>query len=281
MALSRMEAIMECIETGVPCTLEPETNEEYRMIRIANALSQKGGSWETLGSKVTTTNVLEWDGDTTGRELFDPNGDGSLVMTKVSDCVDVTQTDLMGGVLTMSIGPESQDFVLNEANFGTGDSEGFFINANDYPMVLVAKEDNYYVDGLTLPTKGIWLLRINAEGYISFTSKLTATAPVFVTETITPIPEKYLPDSVGGGLFKIHVTHGEPSCTSDKTYKEIIEAFKGGMLPIVMDDYKSIYHLTGIDETEEQNIIFSTITGDIIEFKPDGSIYCSMDDEGM
>lgn len=70
MPYNRMEAIWNCIAQGKTCTLEPETNEEARMIKVANGLANKGGasSWDDLKNKpfgYEFENVFTWSGTAT------------------------------------------------------------------------------------------------------------------------------------------------------------------------------------------------------------------------
>ena len=156
--------------------------------------------------EVTTknTNTLEWNGDSTGKETLDVMGDGTIIAVKISSECNVVNSDFVGCVVTSvnEYNQEERTFEIASqeelVNVSPNPDGGYMYMATDNNTIcfLVANED-VDMDGVVF-SKGVWLFRCDIGSTIVHTSSVRATSDIFTVETTTatPLPEKFIPDTV-------------------------------------------------------------------------------------
>lgn len=171
--------------------------------------------WNTMknkpfGEEVTRSNILEWDGNTTGLD----NIQGALY--KVSDVNFESADVLNGGKMTAKVigtveGENdthtdceiTETLVLGE-NLLDLTAQGlpaiWIQSPDDIGDFYIAFDDADFGGGITL-TRGIWLPYRAYPTGTYYISKLEAVEPVFESTVITPLDPKYLPETVATKTF--------------------------------------------------------------------------------
>jgi hypothetical protein len=164
--------------------------------------------------------VIEWDGNTEGREVV-PWLDGAELV-KVSDDTP-SFAILSGGTLTIGTEAEQQSVPLNGdsmnpmANFFEGVDGTIILSGY---AIVVYSPGSVNVDGetITFQSKGTYFANLASEG-INFYS--------LEYRTTTPISETLLPESVKRVVVNF-TTEDMETWTVDKTYAEIEAAILSG-----------------------------------------------------
>lgn len=240
--------------TTVLYTEQELTEEQQAQARKNIGVGEGGGggvsSWNNLTDKPfgeeVTEGVITFDGNATGKTVAEIDG---IPYVKMSDKL-LTVDELVGSTIdvVLEFGDEnhSGQYVIEEGmvqedyHNGIHEIQVFQIDA---PSVRVLSGDieRYGVttgDGTYFPA--IVESGMVDEGLIFYTRSVSClTGEV---ETIKPLDEKYLPDSVkggGGGTFVLRPTAEELSkvnggimCTTN--YDEMAKALEGGALVYVL-----------------------------------------------
>lgn len=143
--------------------------------------------------------TLTWDGNTEGLEILkSPDGDDIIRLTGST----LTASDIANGGKITFVG----DFgIINESVDATSfemspDNYGAQILMNDdltfVAFLITVPYDNYIVEtsGATFPKKGLYYSPI--AGNITQLSFTINGYNGFITKTVTPIDQKYLPDNI-------------------------------------------------------------------------------------
>ena len=162
------------------------------------------GEYEEYGDTLT------WDGNTDGLESVDMSGDGSMVLYKISDAMP-TQGDIQGNweisfkLFDGTGGATVSETLLTDLGRFDYSDIPMFLFLNSMPT-LVVMPSNYA--GFNI-TGGIYVVDhiefTEGEAYISSLTINGYTG--FITKTVTPLDEKYMPvlKSPSGKKFKITV----------------------------------------------------------------------------
>lgn len=141
--------------------------------------------------EVNATNVLEFDGDYTGKEVIevtfnDGVGDTTAKFVKVSDFCDISVSDLIDSTIMLN----TEEMTISEEVLTDYDI-AIMVNWLGVPLIGITKEDNLMSPmGAVIPSKGIWFMYDIELG--AGVTKLTTVKPVFVTEKIKKLPNKFL-----------------------------------------------------------------------------------------
>ena len=141
----------------------------------------------------SSTNALDWDGDTAGRPAVDLAEGVSFV--RISDSTPPIDA-FVGGTLTFASTALEQaidynilaDHVFVEAGLTT-------VVLNNTPAVLIAYESIDMGEGLILD-KGTYFVRIQSEAYSFYVSSVRCVYNAFGGMTVHPLAEKYIPETV-------------------------------------------------------------------------------------
>lgn len=150
-----------------------------------------------FGEASEPSNIIEWDGDITGKETAVIPEDGyDICMVKVSELTDtLTVEDIVGGTISVVTpdGPSSITLISEMVHDGAAMGvpgisvsetaagvEVLFICFNDFSM----SDLNF--------TKGVWFLSLPASGV--YVSSLRITKQAFRSEVISYLDSKYIED---------------------------------------------------------------------------------------
>lgn len=194
---------------------------------------------------------ITWDGNTEGLVSV------ADVFHKVSDLVLTDE--------------QIQLITVRDSSGNTSTIDNDCVTAEDITIfgfpakVSVVKKDNVELEGVVFPKKGIYFM--STEGI--YISSITTTEPVPQTKTVVKkLDKKFLPDDIGGGVFRVNLTLTETAntYTADKTFNEIVAAYKSGMSveAVTLEaadgmEFIGVYYLATINTFE--NLISFTSAG--------------------
>ena len=166
--------------------------------------------------------VLEWDGDTTDKVVVTVPVGG---LYKVYDTV----VSLEGLTVNEVITSDGKSVSASVSTLGNG---SFGVVSTEMTFIIVAAEDNFETMGQVFPEKGIYFLDINGM----FLARCELN-------DITPIDEKYLPESVKGS-YRIDVmvnptSNGDFEVTIPNDFEEAKKA---------IHDDRYVFGKSGSDE---------------------------------
>lgn len=221
---------------------------------------------------------LQWDGSTEGREVGTWRYDNTSQYTlcKVSDKVytadDFVPRDDYGLKLTV-IGSE-MDTAINEMYLYLNDiteDAGLplllvcvsGINTSRHPCLISVGAPVDFDQAtagfdLHLPSAGTYLADMSNAAFwdddAGVDIPIGYIASVTSEGTVHKLDKKYLPDDIGGGVFKVNVSYDATNSVwvCDKTYAEI-KAAEEAKTPIVgtfTNKYEQVYTLIGCDSME-------------------------------
>lgn len=231
-----------------------------------------------FGETTVTGDTLTWDGDMTGREVTSVAREESLTMNfvYVSDSVPTAEEFASGGVISIIEGETVASEAFTAEVVGNG---GSYLALAD--MFVIALVDNVAIDnyGVTLPKAGVYFVSIAVNGVEAAraSSLKINNYKGFESTEITPIPEKYLPASVGGGgVMRVNSTINSMTedmnfdVTLDKSYIEILNHYENGGFVFVSFDMASVgenceiilpmYNLDKEQNTLSFTVIYNGIT---------------------
>jgi len=168
----------------MPVTATPDWNQND-----ANADDYIIGRTHYVEVVETSTNVLEWDGNTEGLVTVFPG------LYKMSDVV-LEASDLIDAIVAFNENGVETLVTLSEENIN---DLGLIISAAS-DTIYIVKEDNTNFAGMIFPEAGIYFLNIEPDGAKVFTTKLEVNNGSFpftlTSETVHKLDEKYLPDGL-------------------------------------------------------------------------------------
>ena len=169
-----------------------EENGEAKRVPAGKMVAGSLPEHLQFGETVVGGDTLTWDGDPADLESIDVSGDGSALLCKVSDSTPQTDAFQNGIVMvtpSATISLTYDEMVAQGWTFG----EDGMVNANT--NFFVVPSDNYNFNGVVIPSKGTYFLCVPAASH--YVSSLTIPGYTgFVTKTVKPLDEKYLPDNV-------------------------------------------------------------------------------------
>lgn len=240
-------------------------------------------SWNDLTDKPfysevteTSTNVLEWDGNTDG--LVSVEFNSSLIFYKISDVIP-KKNDLIGGsvyfrpISNPDMGENSlkitDDLVMTETEDILVLSEG---------MVVVVKKSGATFQNIQFEEVGVYFIVMTNNDVYS--SKLEATSDIFTVtnEVVHKLDPKYLPEGSGsgggtgnGGVI-IDITADEDyNLTSDKTIDEIKSLILNGECTKCKLTFGTQIMMCDLATYEETSATFNTFLPNLI-ILPDGTM---------
>ena len=194
-----------------------------------------------FGEETVMGDTITWDGNTDGLDFVD-GGDG-MVLYKISDATPTLTEAQQGGVITL--GGEIVEFT-SDMVATMGESLYAFAGSPEAGMVVL--EDNADLFGITIPSKGIYMVMpvpytLTINGYTGFE----------MTEVKT-IDSKYLPIS-GVEIVNI-IPESDGSTSSDKTYAEIKAMFLNGIFVVAHFAFLGMVHCAPITVVSDSEIKF-------------------------
>ena len=142
--------------------------------------------------------VIEWDGNTEGKIVVDV---GSTQLYKISDIVPSVD-DLLSATVIMP-GYPGETFTITSDNIHV-ESDDIIVTSSPI-KITIASKDNAYVDGITIPEKGVYTFS-NAIKFKMY------------KENITPMSIDFLPKNLNV-VFRGEPGHAPTSC--NVTYDEL------------------------------------------------------------
>ena len=152
-------------------------------------------------NKVTTTELITWDGNTDGLVTIDVGG---MLLYKISNNTP-TEDELNGAIMRLSNGTDSVEFECAAHSMsgitGAADSDSKY-------MLYITYSDNFDLQGFVFPESGTyWSNNVNDNYYLTSVDK--------VTTEIIPLDEKFTPYVVGkrgtGESSELHNAASEAS----------------------------------------------------------------------
>ncbi len=179
----------------------------------------------------TTSNTIEWDGNTEGLVVVEPTP--GIEYYKVSDVV-LEVSDLVGATVTFT---EMGEVYSEELAYM--EDTGTIILA---PFVTIVKEDNTEFDGVIFPEAGIYFSKEDAYNYYVIKVEITSGAKPFPTidEVVHLLDRKYLPEISWNDLtdkpFKNNVIIQEALPEGYPYYKDNYIIYEGNYAADVLND---------------------------------------------
>lgn len=181
MELTREEQYLAYLSGTGTALPEPITRNERYLYNLCKNGTGGAKTWDDLGYSPTGGDTLTWDGNTEGLESVDM-GDGSFLY-KISDATPSLAEAQQGFVMGKDAEPE--EFVGEQIAFLNETIYAFMGGDPSYGMVVLVDNADFF--GVTIPSKGLYILGAPSDSYF-------LTIPGYTGfPSVNKVPEEYLP----------------------------------------------------------------------------------------
>lgn len=210
---------------------------------------------EGYPSKEDASYNITWDGNTEGHVTIDTNGDGSVLLCKVSDRV-LTADELPGASCAASNGLNRvvmKDDINGDGNITVVDK-----------VVLTCHTDNVSFNDLTIPEKGTYFVKTCLGDGMMFVTSLSKTAFAY-----TPMSYDFMPDGYPKAqtLFDMKLTGEETVKSSEGSFVKVSDMIPSqvDIVDAVVTDVNDIETtLDDVDYVADDGSFFTCYSGKIV-----------------
>lgn len=177
---------------------------------------------------------ITWDGNTEGRVVIDEEGNGEVLICKVSDLI-LTDEQIKKCWVTILADSSTDTLPVEGDLWEIAVANGYVTeHVTAVQTVFFVRTAGAELFGVTYPEAGIYFTSYPNEK--QYTHDIYSEEPIEQTNTVVhKLDKKYLPDDVGGGnalvvtvILRYDYSADELIATADKTKNEIKEAIEKG-----------------------------------------------------